>query len=175
MLYPDLWSMLGYTNNAWMMMEVFGNPSSIMNTENPPYTLDMFKVTFPVFVVGDEGTEGEIPTSVFNLFKSMADGAIKEKRYKSQWEYLMGLFIAHHMVLFLQTQSGEPGAAAALKGSLPSGVATSKSVDGLSISYDLLGVAEDLAGYGTWKLTKYGMQLATLTRIYGHAGMWVNG
>lgn len=173
MLYPDFWSMLGYTNNAWMMMEAFGNPSSIITSENPPYTLEMFQKTFPVFIIGSE--DGEIPVEVFNLFKAMADGAIKEKRYKSQWEYLMGLFIAHHLVLYLQTQEGEPGAAAALRNSLPSGVATSKSVDGLSISYDLLGIADDLAGYGTWKLTKYGMQLATLTRIYGHSGMWVNG
>ena len=51
----------------------------------------------------------------------------------------------------------------------------SKSVDGLSISYDLLGITDDLQGYGTWKLTAYGQQLVTLTKIYGHAGMWVNG
>ena len=46
---------------------------------------------------------------------------------------------------------------------------------GLSISYDLLGITDDLQGYGTWKLTAYGQQLVTLTKIYGHAGMWVNG
>lgn len=169
----DFWSMLGYTNNALIMMEAFGGSSPIMKGDNPPYTLEMFKSTFPVFLIGNE--EGQIPEAVFNLFASMADAAIKQKRYKSQWEYLMGLFIAHHLALYLKTQDGEPGAAAALRGSLPSGVATSKSVDGLSISYDLLGVADDLAGYGTWKLTSYGQQLATLTRIYGHSGLWVNG
>lgn len=72
------------------------------------------------------------------------------------------------------TQQGEPGAQAALQGSVPRGIATSKSVDGLSISYDMMEVTNDLAGYGTYKLTIYGQQLATLTKNYGHAGMWVN-
>ena len=87
----------------------------------------------------------------------------------------MCLFIAHYCILYLQTQKGDANSLAALQGSMPSGIATSKSVDGLSISYDLQGVAEDLAGYGTWKYTIYGQQLATLTKPYGGAGMWVNG
>ena len=174
MAYIDFWSMLGYTNNAQIMMEVFGNPSNIILTDNPEYTQEMFSSVFKVFVISDEEKDG-IPTYVFKLFKSMADKAIKYDRYKSHWEYLMGLFIAHNLSLFLQTQNGDPSALAALQSSKPSGVATSKSVDGLSISYDLLGVSEDLAGYGSWKLTVYGQQLATLTKIYGHSGMWLNG
>ena len=82
---------------------------------------------------------------------------------------------SHYFTLFLQTQKGDADAQSALQGALPTGVATSKSVDGLSISYDLMGMTDDLQGYGTWKLTSYGQQLVTLTKIYGHAGMWVNG
>ena len=87
----------------------------------------------------------------------------------------MCLYIAHNLTLYLRTQAGDASAANALQGALPTGVATSKSVDGLSISIDLLGVSDDLHGYGTWKTTTYGQQLATLTKAYGHAGMWVNG
>lgn len=174
MAYVDFWSMLGYTNNAWMFMEAFGGSSNIILTDNPSYTIEMFKATFPVFKVGVADSDA-IPEPAFNLFKAMADKTIKFDRYKGQWEYLMGLYIAHYLTLYLQTQSGVPGVQAALQGALPKGIAQSKSVDGLSISYDFMDMASDLSGYGTYKLTAYGQQLATLTRMYGHAGMWVNG
>lgn len=167
----DLVAMLGYTNNAYIMQEAFRNSSNVVLTDNPEFTQDDFSAIFPVFVIGENG----IPVEVFNLFKAMADAAIKYDRYYTNWKYFMCLFIAHNLVLYLRANEGEPGAFAALKNSLPTGLATSKSVDGLSISYEFQGVSEDLAGYGTWKLTTYGQQLATLTKIYGHGGMWVNG
>ena len=105
----------------------------------------------------------------------MANKSIKYDRYYDMWKYLMCLYIAHFCVLYLQTQKGDEDSQKALQGALPTGVATSKSVDGLSISYDLLGISDDLNGYGTWKYTTYGQQLATLTKMYGMAGMWVNG
>lgn len=173
MAYLDFWPMLGYTNNAWMMMEVFGGSSNVILTDNPPYTLCDFCRTFKMFKIGNG--KDCIPEPVFNLFKAMADKTIKYKRYYGQWEYLMGLYIAHYLTLFLQTQNGDPGAQNALQGAMPKGLAQSKSVDGLSISYDFMGMDSDLTGYGTYKLTAYGQQLATLTKMYGHAGMWVNG
>lgn len=173
MAYLDMVAMLGYTNNAYMMMETFRSSSNVILTDNPEYTLCMFHKTFPVFVIGE--AEGEVPEAVFNLFKAMADKAIKYDRYKSAWEYIMGLYIAHLSVLFLKANQGDPSSLAAIQNSVPSGVATSKSVDGLSISYDLMGANEDYAGYGTWKLTTYGQQLITMTKMYGHGGMWVNG
>ena len=105
----------------------------------------------------------------------MAQASIKKDRYNSAWEFLMGLYVAHNLVLYMRTQQGDPSAENALKGSIPTGIASSKSVDGLSISYEFMGLQEDFIGYGTWKLTTYGQQLITLTKAYGHAGMWVNG
>lgn len=170
MSYVSIQNILGDSNNAYLMMEVFRGSSNVILTDNPEFTLSDFSAIFPVFVVGDGG----IPIEVFNLFKAMADKSIKYDRYKSNWKYCMCLYIAHFLTLYLKTQEGDPGAQNALKGSLPFGVASSKSVDGLSISYDFLGSAEDYSGYGTWKLTIYGQQLITMTKIYGHAGMWVN-
>ena len=180
MAYIDLVEMLGYTNNAYIMMETFRNSSNVITTDNPPYTLEMFQKVFKNFCV--EGgivvplDDSEyIPEAVFNLFVGMAQAAIKKDRYKSNWEYLMGLYIAHNLFLYLKASEGDPGATSALSSSLPFGIASSKSVDGLSISYDFMGNQEDFAGYGTWKLSFYGQQLITLTKIYGHGGMWVNG
>lgn len=179
MAYIDLVGMLGYTNNAYMMMETFRGSSNVILTDNPEYTLEMFQKVFKNFCIEGgtiepkDGSE-KIPTEVFNLFVGMAQASIKKDRYKSNWEYLMGLYIAHNLFLFLKASQGDPGATSALSSSLPFGIASSKSVDGLSISYDFLGSQEDYAGYGTWKLSMYGQQLITLTKIYGHGGMWCN-
>lgn len=180
MAYIDLVGMLGYTNNAYMMMETFRGSSNVILTDNPEYTLEMFQKVFKNFCIEggtiepEDGSE-KIPTEVFNLFVGMAQASIKKDRYKSNWEYLMGLYIAHNLFLFLKASKGDPGATSALSSSLPFGIASSKSVDGLSISYDFLGSQDDYAGYGTWKLSLYGQQLITLTKIYGHGGIWVNG
>lgn len=180
MAYLDLVAMLGYTNNALMMMEAFRGSSNVILTDNPEYTLEMFQKAFKNFCIEGgttEPTDGSdyIPVEVFNLFVGMAQSSIKKDRYFSTWEYLMGLYVAHNLFLYLKASQGEPGAASALASSLPFGIASSKSVDGLSISYDFMGSQEDYLGYGTWKLSIYGQQLITLTKIYGHGGMWVNG
>lgn len=166
-------SILGDSNNAYMMMELFRNASNVILTDNPEFTLCDFTSVFPIFVIADS-TDESIPIEVFNLFYNMANSSLKYDRYKSVWKYCMCLYIAHYLTLYLQTQNGDAGSQAALAGALPRGVASSKSVDGLSISYDFMGAAEDLAGYGTWKYTIYGQQLATITKSYGYAGMWVN-
>lgn len=176
--YIDLWAMLGYTNNALMMMETFEGSSNVITTDNPEYFLSTYQADFPVFNISLEGVTpetGQIPYAIWNLFYNMANASIKYDRYPKSWEYLMGLYISHYLVLYIRTQSGTPGAQAALQGALPMGIASSKSVDGLSVSYEFLGLDTDLTGYGTWKLTVYGQQLATLTKGFGHAGMWVNG
>ena len=176
----DIAALLGYTNNAHMMMETFCSSSNVILTDNPEYTLTMFQNTFKLFCIQGgtiAPTDGSdyISVAVYNLFKNMADKAIKYDRYKSNWEYLMGLYIAHNLALYLKANNGDPGATAALQSSLPTGLATSKSVDGLSISYDFVGMNDDYADYGTWKLTTFGQQLITLTKVFGHGGMWVNG
>lgn len=188
----NFWPMLGCTYNANLLMETFSGASGIIIGDNPEFTLEDFKSVFPVFLIEepqpivdiselptDPPTENVqqqvIPLAVFNLFYAMADAALKYKRYYSAWRYLMCLYIAHNLILFLRTQSGDPGAQSALSGSIPFGVMASKAVEGLSISYSFMGLENTFDDYGTWKLTVYGQQLITLTNMYGHAGMWANG
>ena len=164
-------NILGDSNNALIMMEHFKSSPNIILTDNPEFTANDFYSIFPAFFDCPE----KIPVEVINLFIAMAHKAIKYDRYKTQWKYLMCLYVAHFLSLYLKTQQGDPGSENALRNSLPIGIAASKSVDGLSISYDFMGAAEEYKGYGTWKLTIYGQQLITLTKAYGHAGLWVNG
>ena len=70
----DLVSMLGYTNNAYIMVEAFRSSANIILTDNPEYTKEMFLKSFPVFNTSfDDGT---IPEYVFNLFVGMAQASI---------------------------------------------------------------------------------------------------
>lgn len=171
MSHVTIQNILGDSNNAYMMMEAFKSSSNIILTDNPSFDINDFFGTFPNFNLNPN----PIPTEVFNLFIAMANASIKYDRYKSNWKYLMCLYIAHFATLFLRCQDGSPTVQGLLRSALPTGLASSKSVDGLSISYDFMGVTEDFSGYGTWKTTLYGQQLITLTKAYGHAGMWVNG
>lgn len=177
MLTTSIEGLLGYTNAARIMMETFAGASNVITTDNPDFNLSDFSSVFPVFKINSSETivEDSIPVAVYNLFKAMADSAIKYDRYFEHWKYLMCLYIAHNLTLYLQTQAGDPSSANALRGALPTGIASSKSVDGLSVSYDFMGVTDGMEGYGTWKLTSYGQQLITLTKTFGHGGMWING
>ena len=63
-------NILGDSNNAYMMMEIFRGASNVILTDNPEFTREDFSSIFPVFKLQD-GTEikqDEIPTEVYNLF-----------------------------------------------------------------------------------------------------------
>lgn len=175
----NYWTFLGDTTTATIYSEVFGNPSNIFLTDNPPFSMDDFLEIFPTFKIEAEDSTSEldltttIPYPVFSLFLSMANQSIKYDRYKGLWKYMMCLYIAHYLTLFLETQKGSENNALALANSMPKGVATSKSVDSLSISYDMMDVTSDFSGYGTYKLTAYGQQLITLCKMY-KTPQWVN-
>ena len=159
--------MLGYTTNAYIFSEVIGSPSNIYTSSNPKFGID--EDFFPVFPNFQE----IMPRLVLNMFYTIADNSIKEKRFKSAWKYVMCLYIAHLSTLYLRTIQGGSTAEAVLQSALPKGMVSSKSVDALSISYDYGGVTEDLAGFGTFKYTIYGQQLATYCKLYKGIGLWV--
>ena len=82
-------NILGDSNNAYMMMEVFRGASNVILTDNPELTRDDFSSIFPVFKLqdGTEVKQDEIPEEVFNLFYNMANKSLKYDRFKSVWKY----------------------------------------------------------------------------------------
>ena len=165
----NFFNMLGYTNNALVFNETFNSSSNIFITDNPEFDIENdFYSIYPQF-------NGLIPEAVINMFYTVADASLKEKRFHESWKFMMCLYIAHLSTLYLQTVNEDPTAKSVIQQAMPKGIATSKSVDGLSISYDFMDASSDLHGYSTFKYTIYGQQLATYCKLYGHAGMWVNG
>lgn len=142
--------------------------SNILTGERREYTAATFLSQYPQF---DEPT---IPQALLTAYLELAQEAIQEARWHQYWPTAIGLFIAHLCTLWLQGAAGaDASAAEALKSGSVSGVISSKSVSGVSVSYDTGSVLSDFAGSGSWKLTVYGQQLLTLLKIAGKGGMQI--
>jgi hypothetical protein len=108
------------------------------------------------------------------MYLALAGEAIQIKRWRSYWKIGMGLFIAHFATLWAQSTAEPTGdAAGVLKAGAARGLVASKSVDGVSISMDYSLLNQDLTGWAGWKLTAFGIQLATLARLVGKGGMQI--
>ena len=114
-----------------------------------------------------------VPTAFLEMTLERANASIQEARWFSNRKFAICLFVAHFCTLYLKTAipAGASPAAVAGKGE-NKGAVMSKSVDGVSVSYGSSEGAADLTGFGSWKDTVYGEQLATLAQIAG-AGMMV--
>ena len=141
--------------------------SNVREGENPEYTLAMFRAEMPAF------TAEIISDTVLSGLIDLAHKTVGYKRWGKLWQQGMRLVVAHYATLYLQQP--QPGASAAeivgqgkVQGSM-----TSKSVGGVSVSYDNSSAVSDLTGWGQWKLTVYGTQFAQLAKLVGKGGMYV--
>ena len=148
------------------------NASNIKGGQNPPYTCRNFKKAYPQF--WDDQGKPRVPLEVIDMYIAFAHGCLKERRYKGAWTVAMGLFIAHFLILYMQTMvDPECPAATVIQAGQSKGLTTAKTVDGVSVSYDFSVALADLDGWAAWKLTTYGLQLASMAKLYGKGGMYV--
>lgn len=157
--------------------------SNLRTGENPPYTLEDFYTLYPAY--GPRETPSENPDddpvvtylvdpSIMTMYIEMADAVVKEARWRKRWKFAMGLFVAHFLTLYLQSQAGAGSPAAqVVAAGQTKGLQTSKSVGDVSASYDFSTIAQGLDGWAAWNLTAFGQQYATLAKIVGKGGMYV--
>lgn len=142
--------------------------ANIVDGENPPFTEERFLELMPCF-------SGNIPSAVLTHFVNLANSVVKKARWHDMWEEGMRLFISHFLTLYLMsTAPDDTDAVGIVNAGGASGVATSKSVGQVSVSYDVNLANGDLSGWGSWKLTTYGSQYATMARLLGKGGMYVH-
>lgn len=141
--------------------------ANVKGGENPPFTLEEFQEVYPHFWNGDG--MALVPEPAMQMYLTLADACLKESRFKKAWRFCMCLFLAHFFTLYLQSAPDAQNAAAAGQ---VKGLVSSKSVDGVSLSYDFSTTLSDLDGWAMWKSTTYGAQLATFTKQYGR-GMYI--
>lgn len=150
--------------------------SNIVETGPDVYTENMFQSDFPQFYyyVGNVLTL-PVPTSVFEQFLAMATEVIQPKKWFIHWRYASGLFVAHMMVLYMQTYkpaTTENPLQSAVDSGLNTGNVKSASLGDASCSYDTNNIDKSLEGWGTWTSTVYGAQLATYAKLLGLGGTY---
>lgn len=142
--------------------------SNIVDGQNPPFTSEDFLALMPSF-------KGNIPDEVLEHYVTMANSVVKESRWHGMWKEGMRLYIAHFLTLYLMsTAPDDTDSVGIINAGGTNGVATSKSVGQVSVSYDVNIANGDLNGWAAWKLTTYGSQFATMARLLGKAGMYVH-
>lgn len=145
---------------------LIADASNIKIGENPEYTVDDFYAFYPQF-------KDQVPENVVEAFVNLASANINIKRWHKSWEFGMALFIAHFLTLYIKTSGTIDDPQTNLASGLVRGIQTSKSVDGVSVGYDVSSVLTEMDGWGSYKLTEYGIQLLTMARLLGKGNMYV--
>lgn len=142
--------------------------SNLRPVSLPEFSKSDFLAIYPQFG-GDI-----VPDAVIDMFLEQALSCIQQSRWHSMWKSGLCLYIAHHLTLWLMgnAPAGSNGATVAAAG-MVQGSVSSKSVDGVSISYSQSGAQSDLTGWGSYKETIFGEQFATMARMVGKGGMYV--
>lgn len=154
--------------NEFIAESVAGEASNLRYGSNPPFTSVDFLELYPQF------TDVIIPSIIVNLYIDLANSCIKQVRFRAAWKVAMCLFVAHFCTLWISS-SLEAGSDkdSVINSGQATGILTSESVDGISYSMDVNAVMQDLDGFASWKSTTYGIQLATLSKMYGKGGIMI--
>ena len=141
--------------------------TNIRGGDNPNYTAETFLALYPQY-------RDKVPEAFLEMYIGLANASLSYRRYYDAWEMVMSLFIAHFCTLYLQT-AAEPESTASeiLAAGEMRGLQASKSVGGVSISYDYNTALSGLDQWGGWTTTAYGAQFAALAKLYGKGGMQV--
>lgn len=120
-----------------------------------------FRATYPEFTDPTRFTGAAIGVQI-----AFAGLRLTSDRWADLLDMGAGLFVAHHMAL-----SDRARASAAAGGSpgTVTGIVSSKSVDKVSVSYDVSSIS--LTDAGHWGMTIYGIQFLQLSRMVGSGGI----
>ena len=142
--------------------------SNIRGGGDEPVSVDEFLEIFPQF------SSNAIPDAYLDMILENANAAIQSARWHTMRKMGVCLYVAHFATLYLKTQAdaNDSPDVIAHKGD-GGGNVTSQSVGGVSVSYGSSEATSDLAGYGSWKETVFGQQLATMARQVGKGMMVV--
>lgn len=116
-----------------------------------------FRTVFPEFA-----DTTVYPDTLVDFWAELAEMQVLESVWRNAHTKGVYLYVAHELTLAAQSaKAGKQGGVPGTSG----GVANSKTVGSVSVSYDTTSTAEKDAGY--WNLTNYGKQFIRLARIFG--------
>lgn len=153
--------------------KIISDASNIKTDENPSYSVTDFLSVYPQFGTDTRGNV-IINTTIIQMYIDLADACVKQARWRSSWKIATSLFVAHWCTLYLRNSAtADDGKDAIIQNSGVQGIITTETVDGVSYSMDINTAMEDLKGYGSWKTTDFGVQFATLAKVYGKGMMLI--
>ncbi len=116
-----------------------------------------FRVAFPEFADNTVYTNAQI-----TFWSGLAESLLVEDIFGDTYDFAVQLYTAHEITLARQNkQSAGIGGTPGQQG----GIASQKTVGGVSVSYDPNSTTEKDAGW--WNMTNYGKQLYRLIKIFG--------
>ena len=112
-----------------------------------------------------------VALAVLQLYLNIAYASLMQSRWREQWQLGMALYIAHYLTLWIQTEANpQTTPSQIVANSLQAGITISQGADGVSQGLETL---KTLESWGTWTLTQYGVQLATLGKLVGSGPIYV--
>jgi len=124
-------------------------------------TNEQFRSDFPEFA-----DITRYPDASVNFYLGQADTLLDQNVLGDQFVYLAELFTAHYTELRGRALAASAAGGGNSNGS--AGVVTSKSVDKVSVSYDVSGVIDPDAGF--WNATAYGREFFWWWAMFGAGG-----
>lgn len=123
--------------------------------EKPSLSLEDFRARFP------EIDAEQYPDAAVEVRLLLADRFFSPKLWPDAVvrNHVMGLYAAHFLAASGSKAAGGGGGAAF------NGLISSKSADGVSVSYDTASTQQQGAGF--WNATAYGRELYQLMRVFG--------
>ncbi len=120
-----------------------------------------FKKVFPEFV-----DDNQYPPAQIEYWGSIAELRLNADRWGNLLTHGKYLFVAHNIALSKQAQDSADRGSSVLQST---GLIASKSVGGVSVSYDTS--ATKIENAGNFNLTRYGRDFIQLARIVGIGGL----
>ncbi|EJK1075764.1 DUF4054 domain-containing protein [Salmonella enterica] len=124
-------------------------------------TSEQFRSDFPEFA-----DKTRYPDPSVNFYLGQADTILNQDVQGDQFVYLAELFTAHYTELRGRTLAS--AVAGGVNSNGAAGVVSSKSVDKVSVSYDVSGVITPDAGF--WNSTAYGREFYWWWSMFGAGG-----
>jgi hypothetical protein len=113
-----------------------------------------------------------IPLIVIQTYINLASACVNYNRYFDSWQLCIGLFVAHYLTMWATAnQIGATSSVAQIAATgLAIGIKTSKHAGNVGMGIRPL---DDLIGWGTFQLTLYGQQFASIAKVLGSGNMLV--
>jgi len=121
-------------------------------------TPQQFRADFPEFV-----STQSFPNSMVQFYIALSNQMLNVDRFLDSFVYAQELFVAHTCTI--EARALKEASGGGIPGTMVAGIPTSKSVDKVSVSYDVSSIMDAAAGH--WNMSVYGIRLWQLMGLFG--------